>query len=235
MNPSLWSLLTPLRDFIYPPVCFVCDNSLARNEDRICTACWGSFTIIDPLHPTWIEVKEKVQAEGTIDELLSCFLFEKEGALQDVLHLLKYRGMRSLGARLGLEVGARIALHSGLRTADALIPVPLHRRKQRERGYNQAELICRSVGKVTGIPIRSSFIIRTKYTQSQTTLTLEERNQNVGDAFSVRASARSEISGKRFILVDDVITTGSTILACAGVLRAIGAEKVYAASVALAQ
>lgn len=235
MNLLYRSILVPLRDFIYPPVCFVCDNLLPAGEDRVCMGCWNSFAQVDSCHPTWAEIREKFDAQGTIDDLLSCFLFEKEGALQDILHMLKYRGMKSFGIRLGREIGYRMIEHPEYARAEALLPVPLHRRKERERGYNQAEVICRGIQEVTGIPIDTSLLVRNKYTLSQTKLTLEERRQNVGDAFGVARDHRSIISGKCYILVDDVITTGSTINACAEALRANGAEKIFAASAALAR
>ncbi|MBI1807447.1 MAG: ComF family protein [Ignavibacteria bacterium] len=229
------SVLNPIRDFIYPPICFTCNQLLQDDEMRICRACWNSFAKMNPSHPTWVEIKGKFEAEGVVQDILSCFLFEKEGKLQDVVHLLKYRGMKSLGERLGLEIGERIVSDPIFSRADYLIPVPLHKLKRRERGYNQSEHICKGIATVTNIPTHTALIKRLKYTESQTQLNIDQRKENVGNAFEINPKCRPNIEGKSFILVDDVITTGSTINACARILVANGARNVLAASVALAQ
>ena len=170
-----------------------------------------------------------------IADMLSCFLFEKEGTLQEIVHLLKYRGIKSIGVELGRIIGGCMILDSRYKLADYLVPVPLHRIKQRERGYNQSEYLCKGISEVTHIPVHTSLLVRKKYTESQTQLNLDERRQNVGDAFIVNEKFVSDIEGKVFILVDDVITTGATINACARELRGCGAKAVFAISAALAQ
>ena len=234
MNPLTRHIVLPIRDFIYPPLCFTCNRLLSEDEHRVCSSCWRSFTRVDPSHPAWIGIKGRFDLEGVVGDLVSCFLFEKGGKLQDVIHELKYRGMKSLGVRLGEEIGNHIARNPELRKADWLIPVPLHRLKQRERGYNQSEYVCRGIARVSGIPSGGTFIRRHKYTETQAQLTVEQRRENVGNAFTIPANRRPFVNGKTCILVDDVITTGSTIGACARELRKNNAAGVFAASVALA-
>lgn len=229
------NIAIPVRDFVYPPVCFICDRYLNKSEEYICDLCWKQFSPIDSSHPTWKEISEKLILEGSIESLLSCFLFEKEGTLQNAIHLLKYEGMRTLGVKLGREIGFRMLVNPKFQNADGLIPIPLHVLKRRERGYNQSEYICKGIAAVTGIPVASTFIVRQKYTESQTQLNIDERRANVGDAFHIDAKCDAHINGKRFILVDDVITTGSTITACANILLQHEASSVLAASVALAE
>ncbi len=212
-----------------------CDRLLLKNEERICCACWEKVTKISPADPTWKEILERFLAEGVVNDILSCYLFEKEGVFQKVIHLLKYQGMKSIGVDLGCNIGKRMIECSYYSSADYLIPVPLHRLKARERGYNQSEYLCRGISQITGIPIGPGIIKRKKYTQSQTTLTIEERKLNVGGAFFLDPKYIPAVKGKTFILVDDVITTGSTINACARELRSHGAQEVYAASAALAE
>jgi ComF family protein len=225
----------PVRDFIYPRICLVCEVLLHEDEDRICLKCWKSFTTLHPDHPTWKEIESKFTDEGFVNDLLSCYLFEKEGKLQDAIHLLKYQGMKAVGGMLGKEIGEKISTHPCFSKADFVVPIPLHKLKQRERGYNQSEFICKGISAITGIPVVSSMIVRRKYTQSQTQLSLIERKENVGDAFQIQSKYQSLIEGKTIILVDDVITTGATVNACAQQLRSYGASSVLAASVALAQ
>ena len=229
------NITIPVRDFVYPPVCLICDRYLNKSEEYVCASCWKQFSAIDSSHPAWKEISEKLTLEGSIESLLSCFLFEKEGALQHAIHLLKYEGMRTLGVKLGREIGFRMLVNPEFQKADGLIPIPLHALKRRERGYNQSEYICKGISEVTGIPVVSTFITRKKYTESQTQLNIDERRANVGDAFHIDTKCDAQINGKRFILVDDVITTGSTITACANILLQHEASSVLAASVALAE
>jgi ComF family protein len=120
--------------------------------------------------------------------------------------------------------------------ADVLIPVPLHRRRQRERGYNQSALLAARFGASTQIPVRRDVLRRHRYTRSQTRLNAQERNQNVHGAFSCidQHDVEQSIVGKRVLLIDDVATTGATLRACAQVLRDQGARSVWALTVARA-
>jgi ComF family protein len=172
-------------------------------------------------------------ASGVVDGLVSLYVFEKEGVFQVVVHNLKYGGVQELGLELGRRLGREIA-EQGVR-ADAIVPVPLHRRKLRERGYNQAELIARGVSEISGTPVWSDLVRRKKYTKTQTTLTLNERRENMEDAFESTIKRKGEVKGKTILLIDDVVTTGATIIGCARVLHASGAQRVIGASAALAE
>ncbi len=215
------SLLKPVRDFIFPPLCLLCNESLT--EERICRSCWGSFPPADPSHAAWKNLQRIVTREG-VDDLFASFLFEKEGKLKDALHLLKYSEKRSIGLMFGREIGAHIAF------ADALVPVPLHRRKQRERGYNQSEWISLGIAETAKIPLNTSMLVRRKDTPTQTHLDSESRWENLRDAFE----SCPAVNGKNVILVDDVMTTGSTIAACARALKSLGAARVCAVAAAIA-
>ena len=173
-------------------------------------------------------------AEGSVTDFLSCFLFEKEGALQGIVHALKYDGMTSMGSVLGEEIGYSLLKSESFPKPDLLIPIPLHHLKRRERGYNQSEYLCRGISRVTGVPVRSSIVRRVRYTTSQTKLNLEERRCNMDGAFRVVPRRIPEVDGKIILIVDDVITTGATINACGNALLAAGCRKVIAASAAVA-
>jgi competence protein ComFC len=229
------SFIDPFFHFIFPPVCLACNKRIDTRDERVCRQCWDGIIRVDSIHPTWKEIKLKFDVDGYLKEFNSAFLFEKEGALQQLIHLLKYQGMKSLGIKLGEEVGKKIVLDELYAGTDYLIPIPLHKLKYRERGYNQSEFICIGISNVTKIPVNNSIIVRKKYTQTQTQLNLAERKVNVGDAFKLEEKFRNIVQGKTFLIVDDVITTGSTINSCAKVLLASGAGCVLAASVALAE
>jgi ComF family protein len=233
MKSLFRDILRHLRDFIYPPVCFICHEALNPDDDRICQSCWGKCPVIDRDHSTYQSLRAKFDDGGSISDFMSCFLFEKEGVFQEIVHLLKYRGMKTVGVQLGTKIGEKMR-EEGFPCADYLIPVPLHRRKKRERGYNQSECICKGISRVTGIPVNASLIRRIKDTQSQTQLNLEQRKENVSDAFQIDPCYLPLIQDNIFILVDDVMTTGATIQECARVLLQFKAKKVFAASAALA-
>jgi ComF family protein len=223
-----------LRDFVYPPVCLVCDQLVESGPVTVCARCWNSFPKASPADAVWQEVEGAMRISGAIDAFCACYLFEKEGSLQEVIHLLKYSGLKWAGVRLGCDLGDRIAGDSTICGADYIVPVPLHRTKKRDRGYNQSDLICRGVWERLRVPVLAKIVTRTKNTGSQTRLGKEERRRNVEGAFAVRRWAGDILRGKTIILVDDVVTTSATMVACASALRSAGAERIFATSIALA-
>ncbi len=227
------NVLIPFRDFLYPPVCMACEKILENGNERVCAVCWSSFLPFKEHEPVWEELQSRFAEAGAVKSFLSCFYFDKDGKIQHVIHLLKYGGVKSIGIRFGHEIGKRIVRHPILSSADLLIPIPLHKLKERDRGYNQSECICRGISDVAGIPTAQSMMRRVKFTETQTQLNIVERKVNVEDAFEITPRFRDHLQGKRIIIVDDVITTGSTINACAQALLAGGASSVYAASAAV--
>ena len=144
-----------------------------------------------------------------------------DGGVRDVVFELKYRGIRALAPDVG-ELMAR-HLESARMDADVIVPVPLHGRRERERGYNQAALLARELGRRTGLPVEPA-LRRTADTPPQVDMVgLDERRANIEGAFECVADVRS----RRVLLVDDVVTTGSTMGACAAPLKAAGASKVW--------
>jgi ComF family protein len=228
-------IVSPILSLIYPPICLACSEALEGHERLVCETCWQSIETVHAEDDSYQQFLAKLAGDGIISRLFSPFYFEKEGKLQAIIHGLKYQGYTSLGVIAGRKVGEQIESANDLPKADVLLPVPLHPLKKRERGYNQSELICQGIEEVTGISVRTDLLRRRKYTVSQTQLSFEERKENVGDAFEINEKKRDDISGKSFILVDDVITTGSTINACAKGLATAGAKSVHAASIALAK
>ncbi len=223
------AILSPFIEFIYPAVCLGCRLPLSTNEQIVCARCWETIRPVHEADEEFREMAERLSASGYIDGLVACYLFEKDGVLQSLIHELKYGGMSAIGAHLGEHLGARVLHVTQGESVAGLIPVPLHPVKKRERGYNQSECICRGIARVTGLPVFSSMLRRTKYTKTQTQLTVMERERNVKDAFAVSGQLAGTV-----ILVDDVITTGATINASARALAAHGAKRIYACSIALA-
>lgn len=227
------SLLRPLYEFIFPPSCLVCDAPMERTSGRVCAACWHSLRPVASADRTYRLAAERLIRHGHLDGVVPLWHFEQEGTLQSMVHALKYNGITDIGVEMGRFLGERLREEKVIEHADGIIPVPLHRAKYRERGYNQSEFISRGIQQVTGLPLLQDVLYRSRFTQSQTELNIAERKLNVDGAFALR-KGRS-VHGRSFLLVDDVITTGATIEACAAVLKEHGARRLFASSVALAE
>jgi ComF family protein len=163
----------------------------------------------------------------SIDGIRSVALFE--GTLREAIHRFKYDHVRDLADSLG---GFLVAFwQETTLPADVVVPVPLHARRIKERGYNQARLLAERLGEAAGIPVLCEALYRNRHTASQTGLSAQERRRNVNGAFSCSGSG---VQGKRVLLVDDVCTTGATLEACSVALREGGAQSVWALTVARA-
>jgi len=195
-----------------PKRCVHCDALACGNSGSVahylCTNCAAQFTALVPPDPDGIRERaggiESVQHFGTMQS--RCF-FTTDSIVQSLVHAFKYSHMPRLARTLGIESTRYHAHH-----VDLVIPVPLHRARQFERGYNQSEEFARGIAALIGAPvIPSNYLRRIRPTMSQTTLTIDERLQNVRGAFELSQRGRDVILGKRVLLVDDVLTTGSTV------------------------
>jgi len=217
-----------LLDFVYPPTCLVC-KAIVENGDPICRQC---FSKIQPcgekegLEDLWI-ARHKINPVY-LDGFLASFYFEPN--LQELLHLLKYQKERRLGTFFGKWLGRNLSNRLREWKIDWVVPVPLHSRKRWKRGYNQSELIARGVAAENGYVLAKTVLKRTRNTPTNTGLSASERIRNVSGAFA--ANPHINFSGKRIVLIDDVITTGSTLNACAAPLKKAGASVVFALAIA---
>jgi ComF family protein len=214
-----------ILDFVIPSLCVSCEGLLDNSESYLCSRCSEKLAAFTGEHP-WKKVHI---SSGLIDGSFSLYQFIKDTPIQHLLHSMKYEKMKSIGVKLGKEIGKN--LNGGVRY-DYAVPVPLHIAKARERTYNQSEYICRGIIKVTGSELIPRLILRNRFTKSQTKLDKSARQDNVRGAFEINPKYRNLIPGKNIILADDVITTGATILECARILRENGAGSVMICSAA---
>jgi ComF family protein len=196
-------------------LCLACQRSLPRISPPVCPMC-GRPEANGQLCPGCTEWS------AAIDGIRSPFRFE--GVVREAVHQLKYRNLRALVPSLS-EM-----LNNYLKTftlpADVLVPVPLHRKRLRERGYNQSLLLARGLGRLAGLPVVDSCLVRQKNTPPQArTSTVEERRDNVVGVFNCRDD---RLRGRQVLLIDDVATSGATLDACAAALKACGAVSVWA-------
>ncbi len=221
-----------LADFVAPRYCEVCKDYLEPNENRydfICDRCYNAL----PLAPEPEAVFNKLVEFFDKDDLAlsgACALFsiKEEHSYMDLIYALKYYGIKRIGVKLGENLGRALESY-GKTDFDAVIPVPIHPARRRERGFNQALEIAKGAAEVLSAPVENNIIIRRKYSKSQTTLTVDERRKNVARVFAL-GKGGEKLDGGKFLLVDDVLTTGSTLNACATVLMTGGAEEAGAAA-----
>ena len=214
-------------------MCIACSKHLHDGNQKVCIDCWKAIPQVTKYLPLYQEARLKLISEGNISDLVSCFVFDKEGPFQHIVHALKYRGYKSIGVELGMRIGE--TLKEWNLEVDILIPVPLHHIKHRERGYNQSEIIARGIASAIGKPVVPNTVHRIRHTKTQTKLTIEERRKNMEHAFEMIPYSSDILIGKKCLLVDDIITTGATTNSCAQVILSAGAAKIVAASAALAK
>ena len=222
---------TALLDLVYPPRCPGCGSMGAV----LCASCQAR--IEPPPAPACIRCGHPAPTENLcptcratpshLDRIAASAVFAPP--LREAIHELKYNNGRALARPLGARMVAYWREHGF--GADVIVPVPLHKARLAERGYNQSALLARVLGQATGIPLDEKAVVRHKATQQQALLSAVERRENVKDAFS----CRDNVAGRRIVLVDDVTTTGATLEACAAALRAGGASGVWAYTLARAR
>jgi ComF family protein len=218
-------------DFILPRFCCSCNSKLPPNQDTMCSNCFSNIQKSTKAR-LQREFDRKFSDKKIISEFYSPFVFEKDKELQHAIHGLKYDKKFSVGIFLGKILASEIKTNRVNWKFDLITPIPLHRLKKAERGYNQSFYIAKGVGKILRVKVSDRIVKRIKYTESQTTMNLNEREENISGAF--RVQNKRMVSGKNILLLDDVITTGATISECGKILLEAGANKIYAASIAIA-
>jgi competence protein ComFC len=211
--------MTLLHDFIglfFPKVCCACDNVLLKNEETICTRCLVSLPRTNfHLHRD-NPVAELFWGRIIIQSATAFLYFSKAGRVQHLIHNFKYHGKLEVGRMLGKMFGEDLKKSDQFRNLDGIVPVPLHWSKQKARGFNQSEVFGREMAAALKVAFINDALVREKATATQTKKTRFERWQNVNYVF--RLARPEKIRGKHILLVDDVVTTGATIEASAGIL-----------------
>ena len=200
-------------DLISPRLCVVCGNRLAVTEETLCSKCYLHLPRTDFANDLYENVMAKLfWGQIKLEKATALFYYEPHAETARILYELKYKNHPEIGVVMG-RMMAKELMKSGLfEDIDALVPVPLAKKRERERGYNQSLELAKGVSEVTGLPIANLVIRRTKFVGSQTKRGRWERNENVEHVFEL---VDDNISDQHLLLIDDVVTTGATVIACA--------------------
>lgn len=228
----LRSYFAAFLDSLFPRYCLACHGGLVTGEETVCTACRHEL----PRTESHLRHNEtlhlKMAGRAPVASLNAYLIFTKGGKVQHLLHALKYKGHQEVGELLGRWYGAELKEIGFSEKLDLILPVPLHKKKQSARGYNQSDCFAKGLSEGLSVEWSPTVLGKGKITESQTRKTRLERLQNVQDVFFVKKP--EAIQGKRIALVDDVITTGATLEACVAVLLEAGAREVHLITIATA-
>jgi len=201
-----------LLQLFYPDLCAGCGEPLSQKDRSICLSCYLS---LPPTRFQDIEdnpIERMLYGRLHIRTAMAAYFFSKNSPLQQIIHAFKYRNNARACIQMGIWLGECIRKSPRMKGIDLLIPVPLHRSREKRRGYNQATLLCEGILRVTGIPYDAKAVVRLKSTETQTRKSRTTRWLNVQSGFMIQDP--SAIENKNILLVDDVITTGATLEAC---------------------
>ncbi len=228
--------MTIIEDFVklfFPTYCAGCDAVLLKNETGICLSCQTCLPRILQHDYRDNKLEKKFWGRADIQTATAFLNMSKEGIVRRIIHDLKYHGNKNAGLVLGNLFGAELCKSSSMNQFDYLMPVPLHPKRLLERGYNQCDCIVEGMSQSMEIPISKNHLVRSKYNLSQTKNGKYNRWENVEGIFSVQRA--NELEGCHVLLIDDIITTGSTIEACAAELTKIKDLKLSVASIAMTE
>jgi ComF family protein len=233
MIAKVGDILNDFLSLVYPSFCEACKQSLVKGEEIICTNCIADLPRLNYHLYKENPLYTKLRGRAPIDFATAFLLFRKKGAVQRLLHSLKYRDRPDIGTKLGRVYAHELMRTKCLSEIDVIVPVPLHESRQRQRGYNQSEYWANGLGEIFSVPVDSTIMERMQRTETQTRRTKLRRWENVQESFTVEFPEK--VVGKNVLLVDDIVTTGATLEACAKSLIKSGSKSISLVCIAAAQ
>lgn len=224
-----------LKDFytlFFPQTCAGCDTPLAYEEHIICATCWYHLPYTRAHNDPHNKAAMQLQGLTQLAAVAAYLYFLDNSRVQNIMHNLKYRGRTEIGLLLGSIYGETLQATVPFNQIDFIVPIPLHPARLRKRGYNQSTFFAKGLSQSLKKPVLEDIVVRHKATESQTKKNRYDRYENMQGTFVVTNPER--IANKHILLVDDVLTTGATLAACANALLANGSTQVSAATIAKA-
>jgi len=221
-----------LLHLFFPPTCTGCKTILIANENVICTSCRHEMPLTQHHLNSENDAYKKFYGRIPVEHVSALVYFHKKGIVQELIHSLKYRGQEAIGTVFGEWYAEELKNIPVLRTVDTIIPVPLHPKKLRERGYNQVTEFGNALAKSLQIPVSNSILFRHVYSKTQSQKNRLGRTEGIDTIFDVSFDEKDH--NKHFLLIDDVITTGATLEVCAKALLKIPGTKISIVCMAMA-
>ena len=232
MKPiSFWS---SLLDLISPRTCVVCGQRLSVSEETICSKCNLHLPRTGFQQDPYENIMAKMfWGQIPIERATALIYYEPHAETANILYEMKYKNHPEIGEVMGRLMARELQMSNFFEGIDGIIPVPLAKKRQRQRGYNQSHELAKGISEITGLPIYNKVVRRTVFEGSQTSLGRWERNENVEQVFELKDAPT--VQGKHLLIVDDVVTTGATVIACAKELCKAGGVRISVLSLGLAK
>jgi ComF family protein len=225
--------ITDFISLLFPELCQACRVSLITGEELICTDCLYNLPFTDfHLKPDNM-VARQFWGKINLEAAYAMCYFTKGGKMQHLMHQFKYKGVQKVGNLLGNIAGGQLAANPAFSSADLIIPVPLHKSRLRKRGYNQSVCFAEGLSQKLNAPVEDNNLVRIKATETQTHRSRFSRFENMQEVFALNNPQK--LVNKHVILVDDVVTTGSTLEACGAELLKVEGLKLSIATIACAE
>jgi ComF family protein len=205
--------LSSVTNFIFPHTCTVCSGELYTQDELLCWKCLENLPITKFELHNENPVSRYFYGRIKLEHAGAWLYFTKASAVQQLIHLYKYRNEKELAIYMGKQMGYALQKTNWIDTVDIIVPLPLNKKKLLKRGYNQANLLSTGIGQVLNKPVEELAVIRTKFTETQTRKTRLQRWLNVEEVFDIKNA--DLLNNKHILLIDDVVTTGATLEACA--------------------
>lgn len=217
MRNRVLQILRNLFDLVFPNQCVVCGENLQPDEQVLCMKCLYRIPRTNYHLKNNNPLEKRFWGKADVERATAFYFFSKGSPYRHLLHLLKYNKRTDVGSALGRYAAVDLLESEAFREFDYIVPVPLHPNKLKKRGYNQSECIANGLSEVLRVPVDTQTLIRVIENPTQTKKSVYERWENTNGIFDITSPERFE--GKRILLVDDVLTTGSTLIACVQALK----------------
>ncbi len=225
-------MLKSLANILFPKTCPGCNNILLENESVLCTACTHEMPHTQHHVTAENEIFKRFYGRLPLEHASALLYFHKEGLVQQLIHNLKYKGQQDIGRLMGQWYAHDLKNVPSLQSVTDVIPVPLHPKKLRQRGYNQVAEFGKALAERLNVNYNENILLRTTYNKTQTKKNLSARAEIIGSAFDVHYTEADR--GKHFLLIDDVITTGATLESCGKALLKVPDSKLSIVTIAYA-
>jgi ComF family protein len=226
-------MLKKLLSLFFPDLCAGCAHILIENENLICIACRHKMPLTNHLLIHENEGFKKFYGRILVEHVSAMLYYHKKGVVQQLIYNLKYRGHQDIGTILGEWYVEDLKGIEKLQLVDFIVPVPLHKKRFKERGYNQVNSFCEAIASGLNKKYDATILVRNEYAVTQSKKNLTDRNAVLGNTFETQFSVVHH--NKHFLLIDDVLTTGATLEACGKAILKIPGAKLSILTIAMSQ